>query len=73
MLTLKGFTGGSTRDRTGSHTPRRAIPLARSSQTTALVGIVGRPDPTNPGSCHENSKMRVRWFDETDEQVVSHR
>jgi len=43
------------RDRTGSHTPRRAIQLARSFRTTALVGIGERLDPTNPGSCNENS------------------
>ena len=46
-------------DRTGSHTPQRATRLVRSFRTNAPVGTHKRPDPTDPGSCHENNSMSV--------------
>jgi len=63
------------RNRTGSHTLQRAIQLVRPSQTTAPVGIGGRPDPTNPGSCHEKTNVSAqskRWWGEK-VPVVSNR
>jgi len=53
------------RDRTGSHRPQRANPPSHSFRTNAPVGIHMRPDPTNPGSCHEKKMMSAlprRWW-----------
>ena len=65
----------STGIRTGSHTPRRAIGLARSLRTNAPVGTRGHPDPTSLGSCRETLR-RVLWREwrrrRKDIQVVSH-
>ena len=53
------------RGRTDYHTPQRVIPLGRSFQTNAPVGIPERPVPTNPCSCHRDNVMsalsRRRW------------
>ena len=61
-------------DRTGSHTPQRAILPARSFRTSAPVGTHKRPDPTNPDSCHEDNSMSAlsgRWLRGKDVQVIS--
>ena len=62
------------RNRTGSHTPQRAIQPVRPSQTTAPVGIGEHLDPTNPGSCQENTNVSTLdglWQGEKDAPVVS--
>ena len=65
------------RDRTDSHIPRRAIPLACSFRTSAPVGIHKHLDPTNPGSCREGNSVSVLlgWWRlrGNDVQVISSR
>ena len=61
--------------RTGSRTPQRATRLVHSFRTNAPVGTHRRPDPTDPGSCHENNNMsvpqRLWWLYGKEVQVVS--
>ena len=72
MSILDGSTGNTTQERTGSHIPRRVIPLARSFRTSAPVGTHKRLDPKDPGSYHENDDMStVSGLRKQDVQVVS--
>jgi len=54
-INIQQLNRSSMRERTGSRTPRGAIPPGRPFQTTVPGGRRERLVPIGPGSCRENN------------------